>query len=324
MRQRVSLVLAGTLILSGCGSAEKDKNAQTSYESAKQYLADLNLDLAASELQKALKVSPKSQEFNKLYEQIESTKTARDEISNAKTLIENGMNIDAYQVLKKIVSPIEQFNVEIKGLMSDLIPVIQKEANTEISKLVKESKYSEAKESLNVVISLFSGEKSVLDDFLDQYNKVSDLQKKQSQVALSRLSKRYDKFQDVTWYSSPSSPRYRNYNAFYLYFGISDNSKLPLRLVVQYENEDWLFIQSATVNVDGENYSISGDWERDNDSRIWEWIDETLDDRAMIEAITNSKSAVIRFDGRQYYDNRTISAAQKKSLRDVLLAYDGA
>jgi len=324
MRQRVSLVLAGALILSGCGSAERDKNAQTSYESAKQYLADLNLDLAASELQKALKVSPKSQEFNKLYEQIESTKTARDEISNAKTLIENGMNIDAYQVLKKIVSPIEQFNVEIKGLMSDLIPVIQKEANTEISKLVKESKYSEAKESLNVVISLFSGEKSVLDDFLDQYNKVSDLQKKQNQVALSRLSKRYDKFQDVTWYSSPSSPRYRNYNAFYLYFGISDNSKLPLRLVVQYENEDWLFIQSATVNVDGENYSISGDWERDNDSRIWEWIDETLDDRAMIEAIINSKSAVIRFDGRQYYDNRTISAAQKKSLRDVLLAYDGA
>lgn len=324
MRQRVSLVLAGALILSGCGSAERDKNAQTSYESAKQYLADLNLDLAASELQKALEVSPKSQEFNKLYEQIESTKTARDEISNAKTLIENGMNIDAYQVLKKIVSPIEQFNVEIKGLMSDLIPVIQKEANTEISKLVKESKYSEAKESLNVVISLFSGEKSVLDDFLDQYNKVSDLQKKQNQVALSRLSKRYDKFQDVTWYSSPSSPRYRNYNAFYLYFGISDNSKLPLRLVVQYENEDWLFIQSATVNVDGENYSISGDWERDNDSRIWEWIDETLDDRAMIEAIINSKSAVIRFDGRQYYDNRTISAAQKKSLRDVLLAYDGA
>ena len=324
MRQRVSLVLAGALILSGCGSAERDKNAQTSYESAKQYLADLNLDLAASELQKALEVSPKSQEFNKLYEQIESTKTARDEISNAKTLIENGMNIDAYQVLKKIVSPIEQFNVEIKGLMSDLIPVIQKEANTEISKLVKESKYSEAKESLNVVLSLFSGEKSVLDDFLDQYNKVSDLQKKQNQVALSRLSKRYDKFQDVTWYSSPSSPRYRNYNAFYLYFGISDNSKLPLRLVVQYENEDWLFIQSATVNVDGENYSISGDWERDNDSRIWEWIDETLDDRAMIEAIINSKSAVIRFDGRQYYDNRTISAAQKKSLRDVLLAYDGA
>ena len=106
----VSLTLACALILSGCGSAEKDKNAQTSYESAKQYLADLNLDLAASELQKALKVSPQSQEFNKLYEQIESTKAASDEISNAKTLIENGMNIDAYQVLKKIVSPIEQLN----------------------------------------------------------------------------------------------------------------------------------------------------------------------------------------------------------------------
>lgn len=323
MRQMISLVLAGVLILSGCGSAEKDKNAQTSYESAKQNLADLNIDLAASELQKALKVSPQSQEFNKLYEQIELTKAAIDEILNAKILIENGMNIEAYQVLKKIISPIEKLNIEVKRLMKDLIPVIQKEANIEISKLVKESKYSQAKESLNVVISLFSGEKTVLDDFLAQYNKVSELQKKQSQVALSKLSKRYDKFQDITWYSSSSSPRYRNYNAFYIYFGVSNNSKLPLRLVVQYENEDWLFIQSATVNVDGENYSISGDWEQDHDSRIWEWIDETLDDRAMIEAVINSKSAVIRFDGRQYYDNRTISAAQKKSLRDVLLAYNG-
>jgi hypothetical protein len=105
--------------------------------------------------------------------------------------------------------------------------------------------------------------------------------------------------------------------------GASDNSKLPLRLVVQYENDDWLFIQSAEVNVDGKNYSISGDWERDNDSRIWEWIDEKLDDREMIESIIKSRSAIIRFDGDQYYDTRVISSTQKRSMQDVLLAYDG-
>ena len=60
-----------------------------------------------------------------------------------------------------------------------------------------------------------------------------------------------------------------------------------------------------------------------HDSRIWEWIDEKLDDREMIESIIKSKSAVIRFEGNQYYNTRTISASQKQSMRDVLFAYDG-
>jgi hypothetical protein len=132
-----------------------------------------------------------------------------------------------------------------------------------------------------------------------------------------------DSFSGITWYRDRSSPIYTNANGFFLYFGVDDGSKMILRLRMQYFDDDWLFIDSAKINVDGEIYDLgSYDWERDNNSSIWEWIDEPLDDRAMIEAIINSKSAVIRYDGSQYYDTRTITASQKRALRNVLIAFD--
>ena len=142
-------------------------------------------------------------------------------------------------------------------------------------------------------------------------------------AALGNLSKRYDAFQDITWYKSQLSPKYRNANAFYLYFGVSNGSATNLRLVIQYYADDWLFIDSARVNVDGEIYSVGGsEWEKDFDSDIWEWSDEPLSDRSLIEAIIKSKTSVIRFDGTQYYGTRTISSSQKRALQDVLDAFD--
>ena len=93
--------------------------------------------------------------------------------------------------------------------------------------------------------------------------------------------------------------------------------------MVQYASSEWLFIDSATVNVDGANYSIYGTWERDNNSDIWEWIDEPLDNVELIQKIINSESAKIRFDGQQYFDTRVISSTQKRALKEVLLAHAG-
>ena len=254
---------------------------------------------------------------------IENAEKSLEGITNAEQLIQNGMLQEALELLNTSNSPDLGINVKSNLLIQKITPTILAENQIQVQKYLSSKQFSDAKEKLNGLISLYAGKKDVLDKLKQDLNLISDLERKQSQQALSKLSKRYDKFQDITWYSSPNSPRYRNYNAFYIYFGSSGDSILPLRLVVQYESDDWLFIKSAEVNVDGENYSISGDWERDNDSRIWEWIDETLDDREMIEAIIKSKSAVIRFEGNQYYNTRTISASQKQSMRDVLLAFDG-
>lgn len=159
---------------------------------------------------------------------------------------------------------------------------------------------------------------------LASYQKIATAKKAQARSkALSGMSKTSDEFSGTDFYKDRSSPRYRNSNAFYIYFGASGDTVQGLRLVVSYYDDSWLFIENARVNVDGKIYTIyATKWERDNNSSIWEWSDEVLSDRDMIEAIIKSRNATIRFDGSQYYDTRTISSSQKIALKNVLRAYD--
>lgn len=328
-RKHFVFLLAGLFLVLGVfgivqyGSAQETQKAQDSFTLASKLFKESSITEAKKSIAEALSLRPNNPDYIKFMTRIENVETSLENISNAEQLIENGNLQGALQLLTKVSTPDLGIGMKSDLLIQKITPTILTQNQVEVQKYIKGKQFAEAKESLNGLISLYAGNRAVLDELTQNYTLVSDLEKKQSQQALSRLSKRYDKFQDITWYQSPNSPRYRNYNAFYIYFGTSDNSKLPLRLVVQYESDDWLFIQSAEVNVDGVNYSISGDWERDNDSRIWEWIDEKLDDREMIEAIIGSKSAIIRFEGNQYYNTRTISATQKQSMRDILFAYDG-
>jgi len=48
----------------------------------------------------------------------------------------------------------------------------------------------------------------------------------------------------------------------------------------------------------------------------------TQETYSIIKAIINSKVAKIRFNGKQYYDDRIISQSEKKALQNVLLAYE--
>ena len=47
-----------------------------------------------------------------------------------------------------------------------------------------------------------------------------------------------------------------------------------------------------------------------------------LDDKSEIEKIIESKSAILRFEGDQYFDTKTITLTQKRALKHVLQAYD--
>jgi hypothetical protein len=143
-------------------------------------------------------------------------------------------------------------------------------------------------------------------------------------AAVSRMTTRHDKLEGVKWYRDRTSPDYNNRNAFFLYFG-EKSSSVWLRWRVQYFAEDWLFIQQFTVYADGVPYEYSGvDFERDHASGdIWEWYDAspTTRDLEMIRAVIASKEATVRFEGRQYRNDRTISAEQKRALQRVLDAF---
>lgn len=145
--------------------------------------------------------------------------------------------------------------------------------------------------------------------------------------ALRSMRKQTDEFNGITFYEDSSTPRYANYSTFHLYIGKGKNTSPYLRFKVRYSDDDWLFVDSASINVDGEIYDLnvsSSEWERDNgNGDIWEWIDivPTQFHLTMIDNIIKSKSAVIRFYGSQYRDDRTITTTQKRALANVLNAY---
>jgi len=143
-------------------------------------------------------------------------------------------------------------------------------------------------------------------------------------TALQKMTKNTDKIEGIDWYRDKSSPAYNNQNGFFLYMGKSGTVAPWLRLRIQYYAEDWLFIESFIIVADGQRFERTGTkFERDNDSKIWEWYDENLSasDLQMIKAVIDSKEAVIRFNGRQYRKDKTITSDQKTALQNVLYAY---
>lgn len=135
-----------------------------------------------------------------------------------------------------------------------------------------------------------------------------------------------DEFSDVVFVEPKSAPRYRNRNGIYCYFAKKDNKVCSFRFVFQYYANDWLFIENMIFNIDGENIRIvPNNMETDNDSMIWEWCDELVEsgnttdsiNEEFISKIANAKSVKVKMNGRQYYDTRTLTSSQIKSIKDT-------
>jgi len=169
-----------------------------------------------------------------------------------------------------------------------------------------------------------------LDEALSRYQEQYSKQKKAR--ALSKMRPKYDNFKEITWYRDYSSPTYINQDGFFLYFGANSYEVTDLHLKMQYFADDWLFIDKASVNIDGETFVLSeSSFDRDNDSTIWEWQDitvfanvsnELVLGRDVLEKIANSSRAIVRYTGSQYYHDEYISDRQKQAMRNVLAAYD--
>lgn len=145
--------------------------------------------------------------------------------------------------------------------------------------------------------------------------------------ALKKMRVETDKFNGTKFYTDRSSPYYANYSTFHLYIGKSEDGDPYLRLKVRYSDDDWLFVESASINIDGDvrDLDVGSDWDRDNgNGDIWEWVDvnATESHLSLVRDIINSKSAVIRYFGDKYRDDRVITGTQKRALQNVLDAYE--
>jgi len=145
--------------------------------------------------------------------------------------------------------------------------------------------------------------------------------------ALAALRVKKDSVTNKKWYYARTTTQYIDTNSLHLYMGQEQGSEPYLRFRIQYAGDDWLFINKFTINADGQVFVIEpdyGDMERDNDSDVWEWYDISPSDGnlSMVKAIMNSKKAVIRCEGDQYYKDRTITSTEKKALKSVLAGYN--
>lgn len=134
------------------------------------------------------------------------------------------------------------------------------------------------------------------------------------------FNEKKDEFNGVTWVEPKSRPKYINKNGICTYFCLDKNGKPSnLRFLIQYFAEDWLFIHSYTFLIDGNTYTFSNpDMERDNDSKIWEWSDtgvaQSGEVAQILYAIKNAKEVKIRFHGKQYHKDKTLSQKDIKAI----------
>lgn len=145
--------------------------------------------------------------------------------------------------------------------------------------------------------------------------------------AKKKLRTKFDDIKGITWYYDKGTPYYTNDNSFHLYMGKEESGKPWLRFRIQYAAEDWLFIQSYVIKTDNESYTIStsyGEVETDNGiGGIWEWYDVPMDNKlySIVKDVIKSKTVKLRHNGKQYYNDRTISEKEKKGIQNILDAY---
>jgi len=128
------------------------------------------------------------------------------------------------------------------------------------------------------------------------------------------------------WFEPKSAPQYVNRNGLYCYFHSENGLPSNLRFRIQYYAEDWLFFSKIQFAIDGKAYEYipnSTETDSGDGGKIWEWSDQalTLDDRELIYALANAKSAKMKIIGSQYFDQKTISQEQIKSIKQVLDLY---
>jgi len=159
----------------------------------------------------------------------------------------------------------------------------------------------------------------------EKFNYYKREKEKRVTDTLKKLRKKRDDMEEMTLYCDQTSPTSRSQNGFYVCFGRTDDMRLTnLYLVVQYYGDEWLFIESFDIKVDGNKFKKYAGFERDNYTEVWEWCMIELDssDLDMIRSIACSKETKVRLNGNQYYKDVKLTRTQKKALENVLLAYE--
>lgn len=148
--------------------------------------------------------------------------------------------------------------------------------------------------------------------------------------ALAQMRVEQDEMRGVNFYTDPASPRLLNSRTtLYYYIAHIPGSQPRLRMKLISTSGSWVFWRRAYVKVDEQVFRFDFghfDVERDHAyGDVWEWVDVAArgDYLNAAVAIRDSGGPVkLRFEGEQYYRERTLGRGDVAAIGRVLYAFD--
>ena len=250
---------------------------------------------------------PSADEYNAIKKENESLKI---EVSNLKKEVEE-LKFGASRLFATGKQNFEEGNFEAAKTTFETL-------------LAKHPDASESKEAIKLLDKTISEIKKKTEIEAAKKEREEQEKKRRLAEATKKMTRDYDKLEEITWYKDSSTQPL--YTSFHLYFGQKKTGNPWLRLNIRYYANDWLFISSFFIVVDGQKFEKPiTKFARDHGyGSIWEWYDDSVSsaDMVMVKSIIKSKTATIRFIGSQYHKDYTITAQEKKALQNVLDAFE--
>ncbi|MEC0091457.1 hypothetical protein [Paenibacillus macquariensis] len=94
-----------------------------------------------------------------------------------------------------------------------------------------------------------------------------------------------------------------------------------------YNGDDWVFINKYIIKADDSTFEVTpsyGEITKDNDyGEVWEYYSAVVDKNIheIIQAVISSKKTIIRSQGDDKRNDRTVTTAEKKALQTMLDAF---
>lgn len=223
--------------------------------------------------------------------------------------------------LKVMNTELEGYKLSPEKLCAGIEELQSKNDTIKLSDILKKlKKYHPESDKIKTV-------EKVISEIRIAVQKKAEEEKKKRMAAVSKLKKRVDDVQGITWYYNPYFTHYDNVSGTSIYMGKS-SSAVWLRLKMSYAGENWIFFKSAYLSYDGNTKFIDFDEYKekhsDNDGYgVWEWIDIPMNKELLsfLRKMADGKKVKMQLLG-EYGDLRNLSYSEKQGIKAVLLAYD--
>lgn len=213
-----------------------------------------------------------------------------------------------------------------------------------VALLYKTGQYKEAVELIEKLAGVCYGlklydrsdfYKKLLDELNKKYNSEKTLERsrkyteKEIKEIMKKLNATTDDVAEVTRYIHKNSTPYSDVESFHLMIVKSKEYPKPLLfLKIQRYNKEMLCVKGYTIKTDNNKFQITLGWNdlvtdfgvNGSSENYTCLINSSNSD--MIKAIAGSKKTTVRYQGRQYYDDRVISEKEIKAFQEMVEAFE--